>query len=107
MARYVVPVVVLLAMVGGYVVGQQPTNALTELDGDANGDGKVDLADMGLFKHAPSGARHTSEIGRYVPFEGGKMLDTTNGTLYAMEGNPTQWKSVATMAAELPAIVPY
>jgi len=23
------------------------------------------------------------------------MIDTTNGTLYAMEGNPTRWKVVA------------
>jgi len=112
MARYVVPVVVLLALFGGYVVGQQtPDSKVTEPN---RGDGRPPIItekqlpnDVGVINELATALQVASPsngpVGRYLPFEGGKMLDTTNGTLYAMDGNPTKWKAVATMMTEPPA----
>ena len=108
MARFAVPVLVLVALVGGYVVGQQPPPANTsapktvgepekgpeqEIGGSQPhyyqwSGGAIDVGKVQLTGHA-------SPVGRYVPFQVGLMIDTTNGTLYAMEGNPTPWKVVA------------
>jgi len=109
MARYVVPVVVLLAMVGGYlVVAQTPDSKVAEPiiteKQLPNGAGGINDPSTTLQVASPS----SGQVGRFVPFGVGLMLDTTNGTLYAQEGNPTRWKVVATMASELPVeIVPY
>src|SRR5262245_23079034 len=119
MARYVVPVVVLLAMVGGYVAGQEPRwsnpnapetrkalgKSLFSADHDGNGviegdefesvpllkmvdlnrDGKVDAVEIDQWVSQPApvsppkGRTSTAgQVGRYVPFEGGRMLDTSN-----------------------------
>jgi hypothetical protein len=94
MARYVVPVVVLLALVGGYVVGQQPgADGIDEDIGVIN-----DLAPT-LAVTAPE----LRPVGRYVPFPVGMLLDTTSGTLYVQEGNTGRWKAVVTMTGEPPA----
>src|SRR5262249_42802161 len=65
MTRYVVPVVVLVALVGGYGIGQQPTvNAREQL---------VQERAPVLTKEPP--------VGRFLPLQGGMMLDTANGLL--------------------------
>jgi len=120
MLRFVVPVVVLLALVGSYVAGQQtPESKVIEPN---RGDSPSPIItekqlpnDVGVISDLSTTLQLASpaigQVGRYVPFEGGKMLDTTNGTLFAMEGNPTQWKAVATLASELEPrldeLVPY
>jgi len=90
MARYVVPVVVLLALVGGYVVGQQPETVPGETV--ATPPAQV------IWAAPPAGQlmlTMSSQVGRYVPFEGGKMLDTTNGTLYRIDADA--WVDVVKM----------
>ena len=78
MARYMVSVVVLLALAGGYVAGQQPSSA-PELGGPS-----ARLL-TGEFPPSPSNRPRSDaqQVGRYVPTVGGRILDTTDGTLYA------------------------
>ena len=165
MARFVVPCVVLAALVGGYVVGQQPTalvppqptpapvDAIPQLtpapaelvspqptpvpDGLAPSqptpsdsspyrpvpDVQPDLRPVpaneltGARKPVDSGSLRPADpnilhyellsdlpgyrgaaaqvVGRYVPADGGRMLDTTTGTLYSLDGN--RWRVVATL----------
>jgi len=114
MARCVVPVVVVLALVGGYVVGQQPPESkfIEPNRGDSpttiiiekqppNDVDAINYLSTTLQVAAPS----NGQVGRFVPFEVGKLLDTTNGSLYAMEGNPTKWKVIATMTSGPPGEV--
>ncbi len=68
MARYVVPAVLLLGLIGGYVVGQQP----------------------GVLPNAANAP--AQQVGRFVPTVSGRILDTTNGTLYAP--SDFQWATV-------------
>ena len=94
MARFVVPVAVLVALVGGYVAGQQPGPTSGREVGGSNPHYQWSGGDSDVGKVQVSG--HAPTVGRYVPFGVGMMLDTTNGTLYAMGGNSTRW----TVAAE-------
>ena len=176
MARVVVPVVVLAALIGGYVVGQQPTALAppqpTPVSSDpipqptpvpdglvppqpapASSDPSpqpkpvpADLSppqptpanpspyrpvpdvqpdlrpvsadeltgartpvDSGSFRPADPNILHyellsdlpgyrgaaAQVVGRYVPADGGRMLDTTTGTLYSVDGD--RWRVVATL----------
>lgn len=76
MSRYVVPTVLLLGLVGGYVVGQQPGVSLT------------------------AGSSAAQQVGRFVPTVSGRILDTTNGTLYAP--SDFQWATVVSFRGPSP-----
>lgn len=105
MARIVVAFGLLIALVGGYVVGQQPEQRPSPsreepiphpiLVEQRERDGTGVIND--LLAHRRD-ARALSEllgdpqqtaapVGRYVPADGGRMLDTTDGTLYAPQGD--------------------
>lgn len=86
MARFVVPVVVLVAMVGGYVVGQQPAPSQPQaLPGTYPQPQPASPGPIPQPKPAHDGwlgvITVESPVGRYVPAELGRMLGTTNGTL--------------------------
>ncbi|MFO0898524.1 MAG: hypothetical protein U0836_13970 [Pirellulales bacterium] len=105
MARIVIVALgLLLALVGGYVVGQQPaqrSGSLREepiphpiLVEQRERDGGGVIHDLRAHGH-DAGAVHellgdqqkpAAPVGRYVPADGGRMLDTTDGTLYAPQG---------------------
>jgi hypothetical protein len=74
MTRYVVPAVLLLGLIGGYVVGQQPV-----------------VSAMAASAQAP-------QVGRFVPTASGRILDTTNGTLYA--SSDFQWTTVVSFGSQ-------
>ena len=112
MARFVVALVVLIALVGGYVVGQQPEQRPGPLrEGpiphpilleQRERDGIGVINDLSADRQSdPSAAQEllgdlekpAATVGRYVPADGGRMLDTTDGTLYALQGG--WWEPVA------------
>jgi hypothetical protein len=98
MARFVVPLLVLVAMVGGYVVGQQPDkkavapgespNPVLEEQHRRDGIGVINDVDA----RTPT-ATIVAPVGRYIAADGGRMLDSTDGTLYAVSGD--RWQEVA------------
>jgi hypothetical protein len=134
MARYIVPAV-LVALVAGYAVGQQPSQGPTvapaasrlidrydrDLNGkldaeesarfrwaklmeaDRNGDEAVTHEELTLWleargqkgQPAPAPPSYRAQIGRYAPAGPDRMLDTTNGILYAV--NEDKWRIVATL----------
>lgn len=78
MSRFVVSMVILLALAGGYVAGQQPSSAPTP-----GGPNARFRAGELLPTPSPRPASDAQQVGRYVPADGGRILDTTDGTLYA------------------------
>ena len=94
MARSVVPFVVMLALVGGYVLGQQPTSAP-----DAPRTHRVRNIDPAaarwlVGKMAPPAP--TGQVGRYASAGEDRLLDTADGTLYRLDGD--RWHVLATIA---------
>ncbi len=94
MARYAFPIAVLVALVGGYVVGQQPDPVSDPPAATGDHIGNV----RPLAQERPRLLTKEPPVGRYVPFEVGMLLDTTNGTLFRQEGNPARWKAVVTFS---------
>lgn len=95
MARSVVPFVVMLALVGGYVLGQQPTSAP-----DAPRTHRVRNIDPAaarwlVGKMTPPPAP-TGQVGRYASAGDDRLLDTADGTLYRLDGD--RWHVLATIA---------
>jgi hypothetical protein len=113
MARCIVPVLMIVALVGGYVLAQQleeqpaidrdgaTPHPITSEQRARDGVGVINdlparqasdpnLLHYELIADLP---RPHAPVGRYVPADGGRMLDTTNGTLYAVEGD--RWRVVA------------
>lgn len=92
MARFVVPVLVLVALVGGYVVGQQPV----DVPGTPRTQwiGTVDPAAR-RWLVGKLGTSSQGQVGHYAPVGNDRMLDTTNGTFYVL--NEDRWQRVATL----------
>jgi hypothetical protein len=106
--RYVA-LAALVVLVGGYVVGQQPATE-SKPTGEESADqfytvgpgferGTTDpikAAASSLAKAlAESKAPEVGPVGRYVPFGNDRLLDTTNGTLFRINGD--EWVQVVEM----------
>ncbi len=119
--RFIAPLVVVVALVGGYVVGQelapQRGNPLPEsfrpVEDPAAQRGRASAAlrrkradllekfsdqvgNLEIASDAPA-------VGRYLPFGTDRLLDSATGTLYRIEG--AHWIEIATMLAK-PAAKP-
>lgn len=89
--RYVA-LAALVVLVGGYVVGQQPEQAV-----QPTRDG-IERHPILTEQHARDGigvindlirvaGKEAGAVGRYVPFGTDRLLDTTNGTLFQISGD--------------------
>lgn len=101
MARSIFPFVAVLALVGGYVLGQQPAS-----EAEAPRTHRVRNVDpaaarwlVGKMTPAPTG-----QVGRYAAAGEDRLLDTTDGTLYRLDGD--RWHVLATIAHGEPAPAP-
>ncbi len=94
MARSVVPFVVMLALVGGYVLGQQPTSAPEAPR--THRVRNIDPAAARWLVGKMTPPAPTGQVGRYASAGEDRLLDTADGTLYRLDGN--RWHVLATIA---------
>jgi hypothetical protein len=92
MARCVVPVVVLVALVGGYVLGQQPTKGPDSPR--THWIGNVDPA-AARWLVGKTATPTVGQVGRYAAAGADHLLDTTDGTFYRLDGD--RWRVLATI----------
>ncbi|MFO0896891.1 MAG: hypothetical protein U0836_05600 [Pirellulales bacterium] len=120
--RFIAPVAIVVALVGGYVVGQElapqrgaplpetfrPAEDPAAQRGRASAALRRKRADLlEKFSEQVGNLEIASDapaVGRYLPFGTDRLLDSATGTLYRMEG--AHWMETVTMRAKAAAKPP-
>ncbi len=91
MARCLVLLTLLAALVGGFVLGQQPAEPRSSQED------WIGLTDPDVHTWLDGKARTPASppVGRYLPVGADRMLDTTSGRLYAV--NEERWQLAASL----------
>jgi hypothetical protein len=86
--RFIAPIAVVVLLAGGYGIAQQSAD-----ESDSRTTPVIEASDLSDARTLAD--KSQSQIGRYVPFHEGRLLDTASGTLF--EVSDGRWKTVATL----------